>query len=179
MVNIEVNTNEIEHSMMYLATFARSYHTFYALYERLDALDYDAGYLYPFRSICNALLSDATISWCKVFGANAEKTHWKVAVDDPSRFKGLLLRELNISEKEFQDYWREMMDFRNNVIAHFNSFHFESGSTPSFDIAMKSSAIAHKHLLSYFTKHVNYTGPLCLNEYGKQVAAMVLSKLNV
>jgi hypothetical protein len=178
-MDIEVNTNEIEHSMMYLATFARSYHTFYALYEHLNVLDADTGNLFPFRSICNALLSDTTISWCKVFGTNAEKTHWKAAVSDSSNFKCVLLRDLNIGEEEFQDYWREMMNFRNNVVAHFNSSHFESGSTPSFDIAMKSSVIAHKYLCNHLSVNVNYTGALCLNEYGKQVAAVVLSKLNV
>ena len=170
---------EVEHSMMFLATFARSYYTFYALHEHLDNLDKNTGYLFPFRSICNALLSDAAVSWCKVFGANAEETHWKAAVGDQEEFRIVLFQELKTDKKEFHAYWRAMTDFRNNIVAHFNTDHFEGGMTPSFDLAMESSVIAHKYLREQFPSNVNYTGPLCLNKYGKEVAAAVVSKLNV
>ena len=147
-MSIEARVKQVEYSMMFLATFARSYYTFYALHEHLDNLDGNTGYLYPFRSICNALLSDAALSWCKVFGVNAEETHWKAVVDDQGKFRYALFKELSVGQSEFQDYWRKMTDFRNNIVAHFNTEHFESGETPSFDLAMESSVIAHKYLRS-------------------------------
>lgn len=170
---------KIEHSMMYLATFARSYYSFYALQDLLDQLDEGTGYFFPFRSISNALLSDAAISWCKVFGANAEETHWKVVVGDQERFKEFLFGQLNVTKGEFRTYWQEVTNFRNKVVAHFDSEYFSSGSTPSFELAMKSSAITHRYLREEFPSKVNYTGPQCLDDYGKTVASLVVSKLKV
>ncbi|MBO6809728.1 MULTISPECIES: hypothetical protein [Marinobacter] len=170
---------QIEHSMMYLATFSRSYYSFCALWDRLGQLDEGTGYFFPFRSICNALLCDAAISWCKVFGSNTEETHWKAVVGDEQRFRELLFRQLNVTDKEFKAYWQEMTNFRNKIVAHFDSDHFSKGITPSFELAMKSSAIAHRYLREEFPRNVNYTGPKCLDDYGRKVASLVVSKLMV
>jgi hypothetical protein len=168
-----------EHCMMFLATFARSYHTFHAIYDHLHSLDKNTGYLFPFKSICNALLCDAAISWCKVFGSNQEKTHWKFTVNNQAAFRDHLFSELGITQKEFHCYWEKLTDFRNNMVAHFNCDYFESEETPSFDIAMHSAAVAHKYLRKQFSSDVQYIGPICLNEYGQEVAKAVLSKLYV
>jgi len=165
--------------MMFLATFARSYYTFYAIYEHLESLDENTGYLFPFRSICNALLCDAAISWCKVFGSNQEKTHWKFIVGNQDEFRDFLFAELNTTQYDFQKYWKSITEFRSNVVAHFNADHFDSGDTPEFDIAMKSAAAAHKYLRRQIPSNIQYTGPLCLEEYGKEVAAAVMSKLYI
>ena len=131
-MNVELRIKETEHRMMYLAAFARSYHTFYALHEHLDSLDEHTGNLFLYKSICNALISDAALSWCKVFGANAEETHWKAVVDDQDKFRDFLFQSLGVEKEKFQSYWRSMTDFRNNVVAHINSEFFEVGFTPSF-----------------------------------------------
>lgn len=164
---------------MYLATFSRSYHTFYALQKHLEELDVGTGYFAPFRSICNALLCDAAVSWCKVFGSNTEETHWKAVVDDQQRFRSALFGQIGIKEEDFQAYWRAMTNFRNKVVAHFDSVHFETESTPSFDLAMESSVITHRYLRGQFPGTVNYTGPQCLDDYGRKVAELVLSRLMV
>lgn len=177
-MNIEAIRKK-EHGMMYLATFSRSYHTFLAIHQHLDVLDDNTGNLVPFRSICNALLCDAAISWCKVFGSNAEQTHWKSIVEDEGHFRSSLFSELKITQDEFRDYWASMLEFRNNVVAHFNSEHFESGSTPSFDLAMSSAAIAHKYMRESISKSVNYTGPMCLHTYGQETSLAVLNRLYV
>lgn len=168
-----------EQSMMFLATFARSYHAFYAIYPLLDDLDDGTGDFHPFRTICNALLSDSAVSWCKVFGSQAEKTHWKSIVDDEGDFRKVLFSELGVSKEDFHAYWLEMTEFRNNVIAHFNAEHFEAGSTPSFDLAMRSAAVAHRYMREHLPPNVNYVGPTCLDSYGKEVAAAVVARLNV
>ncbi|CAM4140553.1 hypothetical protein AEBE7430_19345 [Aeromonas bestiarum] len=168
-----------EHCMMFLATFARSYYTFYAIDEHLNSLDDNTGNLFPFRSICNALLCDAAIIWCKVFGSNKEKTHWKLTVDNQDEFRSFLFSELGITQKEFNLYWKDITEFRSNIVAHFNPEYFETGETPSFDIAMQSAAAVHKYLRKQFQSNIQYTGPLCLDEYGKATARAVMSKLHV
>lgn len=165
--------------MMFLQTFARSYHTFNAISENLDYLDKGTEHLVPFRSICNALLADAAISWCKVFGMNTEQTHWKSAVEDDENFREVLFSELATSQDNFRKYWKEMTDFRNNVVAHFNTEYFDNGMTPQFDMAMRSAASAHRYLLKRIPAGINYAGPICLDSYGKEVASAVLRRLRV
>ncbi|WP_342594218.1 hypothetical protein AAGT95_14180 [Salinicola lusitanus] len=177
MRDIEERIEQVELSMMFLATFSRSYYSFYAIWEHLDSLDKDAGYLFPFKSICNALLGDTALSWCKVFGSNAEGTHWKSAAMVQDDFRKQLFQELRVTDVEFTAYWKEMKHFRDEVIAHFNVNSFGCNYVPSFDLAMNSAAVAHKLLRVQFPKNVNYTGPLCLHDYGKQVANKIIERL--
>jgi len=168
---------QAEHSMMFLATFSRSYYSFYAIWEHLDSLDEGAGYLFPFRSICNALLGDAALSWCKVFGSNGEGTHWKTAALNQDDFREQLFKQLGVTDAEFSAYWQEIKWFRDEVIAHFNAKTFESNCAPSFELAMESAAVAHKLLRLQFPDTVNYTGPLCLHEYGRQASSRIIERL--
>lgn len=167
----------LEDSMMCLGTFSRSIHIFFAIYKRLDDLDLYTGDLLPYRSICNALIGDASINWCKVFGSDAEGTHWKNVVEDQAQFRKVLFAELNISVTDFRSYWNEMLKFRSNIIAHFNSEHFASGYTPEFDTAIASASIAHKYFRESLPSYVNYTGPMDLASYGKKAADAAVSRL--
>lgn len=177
-VNIE-ESNKIEHCMMFLTSFARSYYTFFAIYEHLDTLENGTGNLFPFRSICNAILGDAAISWCKVFGAKSENTHWKKVINDHNEFKSFLYSELETTHEEFTEYWREMTNFRSKVIAHFEFNHFNTGETPSFEIALRSCVIAHKYFKNKLS-NLSYTlAPECLEKYGKEAAKAVVRKLHV
>ncbi|MBN3069922.1 hypothetical protein H5A34_12500 [Pectobacterium brasiliense] len=169
----------IENSMMCLATFSRSIHIFFSLYERLDFLDYNSGDLFPFRSVCNALIGDAAINWCRVFGSDIEETHWKNITDDYTGFRSVLFSEIRVTESQFKLYWKEMTAFRNNVIAHFNSEHFSKGSTPEFDTAIVSAAVAHEYFRKSLPSNVNYTYPNDLISYGKESANAVIEKLNI
>lgn len=170
---------KIEHSMMYLASFSRSYSLFNAIYGKLDELDYGTGNLFPFKTICNALLSDSAVSWCKVFGSNAEETHWKTIIPEHDEFRDCLLDNLNIEREHFTQYWKKMKTFRDNVVAHFNAEHFSAGSTPLFDIAELSSAFTHKYMRQLLPCNVDYSGPLCLIQYGRSTANAALSRLFV
>lgn len=64
-MNVE-KAQAIENSMMCLTIFSRSIHTFFALANVLEHLDRGTGDLFPFRGVCNALIGDAAIHWCKV-----------------------------------------------------------------------------------------------------------------
>lgn len=167
----------LEDSMMCLGTFSRSIHIFFAIYKHLDNLDSHTGNLFPYRSICNALIGDAAINWCKVFGSDAEGTHWKNVVEDQALFRKVLFFELGITATEFRSYWNEMLKFRSNIIAHFNSEHFAGGYTPEFNIAIDSASIAHKYFRESLPLYVNYTGPMDLVCYGSDAAEAAISRL--
>ena len=144
-MNVE-KAQAIENSMMCLTIFSRSIHTFFALANVLEHLDRGTGDLFPFRGVCNALIGDAAIHWCKVFGSDAEATHWKCVIDDHDGFRKFLFDELRTTPTEFHAYWKKMTEFRSNVIAHFNAEHFSNGSTPEFDTAIAAAATAHKYM---------------------------------
>ncbi|MDF2043269.1 MULTISPECIES: hypothetical protein [unclassified Pantoea] len=175
----EVKVKALENSMMCLAIFSRSIHVFFAIYKHLDDLDSYTGDLHPYRTICNALLGDACINWCKVFGSDAEGTHWKNIVEDHAHLREVLFSELGITAKEFNLYWKEMLKFRSNVIAHFNSEHFANGYTPEFDTAIASASIAHKYFRESLPSYVNYVGPSDLTKYGADTAKAAMSRLLV
>lgn len=174
-----VKVKALEDSMMCLGIFSRSIHIFFAMYEHLDDLDFHTGDLFPFRSICNALLGDAAINWCKVFGSDAEGTHWKNVVEDQAQFRKVLFSELGITATEFRSYWHDMLQFRINVIAHFNTEHFSNGYTPEFATAIASASIAHKYFRDSLPSYVNYTGPTDLAIYGADAAEAALSRLSI
>lgn len=169
----------LENNMMCLATFSRSIHIFFALYKHLDSLDSYTCNLHPYRTICNALIGDACINWCKVFGSDAEGTHWKNVVEDHAHFRKVLFSELGITATEFRSYWHDMLQFRSNIIAHFNSEHFSNGYTPEFATAIASASIAHKYFRDSFPSYVDYTGPTDLAIYGADAAEAAMSRLSV
>ncbi|HFN1201482.1 TPA: hypothetical protein ACHBXG_004834 [Klebsiella pneumoniae] len=167
----------IENTMMCLATFSRSINSFYALSDNLQYLDYGTGNLVPYQNICNALISDAAINWCKVFGSNNESTHWKYSIDDHEDFRSILFDEIGLTNAEFTAYWKKMIDFRSNIIAHFNYDFFLEGSTPEFYTAIAAACSAHKYLRKHLPAGVNYTGPTDLKVYGQDVGRAVLNKI--
>jgi hypothetical protein len=173
------NQHQVEHALMFLATFTRCYHLFFAIANRLDTLDSQTIDAYPFRTIANALLGDAAVSWCKVFGSNREQTHWKTVIPDEVEFRKRLHAYLSSSEADFTAYWKEMTNFRNKIIAHFDYSEFRSGRTPSFEIAKESAYFAHKYIRSQFPPNVNYVGPKNLEKYGQQAASEFLAHVHV
>lgn len=167
----------IENSMMCLTIFSRSIHIFLTLANALESLDRGTGDLLPFRSVCNALIGDAAIHWCKVFGSDAEATHWKCVVDDHDGFRKVLFNELRTTPTAFHAYWKKMTEFRNNVIAHFNAEYFLNGSTPEFDTAIAAAATAHKYMYQTFPPYVHYSGPMDLTSYGKIASKAVMNRI--
>lgn len=98
----------------------------------------------PFWSdTCDAHLLQATSYWCMVFGSHdSNETHWKklVATDSEAAIKSFregLYKELGVSEKEWNAYWKEMVAFRNKYAAH-RELKFQ-GVVPRFDLAFAAA----------------------------------------
>lgn len=106
------------------------------------------------RLIHGNQLDIAVLEWCKIFGGNSEKTHWKRIVPSYQHdvFRDNLLTEIEITEPEWLIYWNEMKAYRDNHVAHHTSLkigHKESKeSYPTLNIALKSSNFYYKYIIS-------------------------------
>lgn len=85
---------------------------------------------------CDAHLEMAAIYWCMIFGTDSNKSHWKQLELDESEFLRYLLQERNISLEKWKTYWKDMLYFRNNYVAHRSGFFNEP--VPDFSLAYKS-----------------------------------------
>jgi hypothetical protein len=89
----------------------------------------------------NAHISQACIYWCMVFGSYVtNKTHWhKLAVGPANTlrmsFRKGICEHLGISEAEWKRYWKEMVTFRNQYVAHRDLTN--QGPVPLFDRALE------------------------------------------
>lgn len=68
----------------------------------------------------NLLADAAAIEWSKVFGSWDEDTHWTriVPKEKQDEVRAALLRELAFSPKDWEAYRAEIVDYRNQLVAH-------------------------------------------------------------
>jgi hypothetical protein len=87
---------------------------------------------------CDAHLKMASISWCMVFGAESNSTHWKkLALDNNTidiSLKEYVMAKTGVNEKDYDDYWGKMVSFRNYFVAHKKDF---NNSVPYFEFGEK------------------------------------------
>ena len=91
------------------------------------------------------------LDWCKIFGSNAEPTHWKGIATDHAQFKNSLLNHLDITDNEWAAYWEQMKNFRDELIAHQCTDSIVT-KYPEFDIALRSSYFYHDYLANLLTE---------------------------
>ncbi|WP_372777938.1 hypothetical protein [Litorivivens sp.] len=60
------------------------------------------------RLIHGGFLDLAVLEWCKVFGSNAEPTHWKGVVEDRVAFTEALLNSVGLNRDEWDSYWNHL-----------------------------------------------------------------------
>ena len=66
----------------------------------------------------NAHLQMAFIQWCKIFGSDSEETHRKKLEFQSDDFWD----DAPISKSDFQQEWEEITNFRNEYVAHYDTF---------------------------------------------------------
>jgi hypothetical protein len=72
----------------------------------------------------NSHLRMSVIDWCKIFGTDGNEIHWKKAVITNSKkfqneFRQKIYKATGLNSKEWGDYHREMIGFRNKYVAHY------------------------------------------------------------
>lgn len=106
------------------------------------------------------LMDLAVINWCKIFGSNAEPTHWKGVVDDTQAFRTQLLNYLSIDFGIWEEYWNHMKKYRDEFVAHRLSNSIVD-RYPDLEIASNSSYFYY----SYLSKLLDDETIPKLNEY--------------
>ena len=106
----------------------------------------------------------AILEWCKVFGTDSEPTHWKTIVDDHEAFRTGLLSCIGLNESEWNRYWVEVKDYRNNIIAHFKK-NPRVQQYPSLDIIINSTFYYYEWLVKALDKRGIRQEPENLEEY--------------
>ena len=101
------------------------------------------------RLILGNHLDVSVLEWCKIFGSNAEPTHWKniVPVDDHDLFRDELLSTLGVSGEEWANYWESMKEYRDRQVAHYEELHPDS-KYPVLENALYSSYYYYKYLIA-------------------------------
>jgi hypothetical protein len=89
-------------------------------------------------------LDIAVLDWCKLFADRKSKHHWKRVVSDHGAFLKGLYAALAMSEKEFRDYVRATLRYRNKFVAHLDEESIMQ--IPRIRVLRKSSAFLYNHL---------------------------------
>lgn len=89
----------------------------------------------------DAHLLQASITWCQVFGALHNRTHWRhLGANDSAALRRNFLRglatETTLTVACWNEYWRTMINFRNRYAAHKELGNYP-GPVPSFDHALE------------------------------------------
>ena len=116
------------------------------------------------------LLDVAVLEWCKVFGSDAEPTHWKRVVSDHVAFRRDLLTELAMDEQAWEEYWQEMKTYRDSLVAH----HVDPNSLtrwPHLDAALRSCYFYYSYLIRELRNLGDNQYPDNLEEYCERFAA--------
>ena len=121
-----------------------------AYYRALDAVKkgWDKNY---WIFIYNNHLDIAILEWCKIFGSNGEKTHWKnvVPTKDQREFREQMLKYIGVSADEWEAEWKVLTGYRNRHLAH-HDFSPKRDVYPNLDPVLKSSTFYYQWLRDHW-----------------------------
>jgi len=126
------------------------------------------------RFIKGNLFDVAVIEWCKIFGTDNERTHWKNVVTCPDEFRKKLFEHMGVDEPTWNAYWKEMKKYRNTHISHNDKPDSSSEKYPQLDLALKSSYFYYAFLVDELKKREvfgskqKFKFPDSLEEYSKK-----------
>jgi hypothetical protein len=167
------NYREVQSRFEWLNAFFRSYYSFLALTDKCVELDKAHDNLHPFTHLHNVLLYDTVINWCKIFGTDTEECHWKKVILDHDEFRIYLLSKIAKTQKEFSEYHKEVLSFRNKWVVHFDP-KYQHPKIPFFEIAHDSAVALHSYLKENSAKQLTYAGPEDIEQFGKNVARILI-----
>jgi hypothetical protein len=114
--------------------------------------------------ILNNFLDIATLEWCKVFGSRSEATHWSSLVEDIEGFRNGMLEKLGVSQAEWDAYWENIKNYRDQVVAHHQRTS-DVSHYPDFGHALVSCFYYYEILIKQLRAFRVYDYPDNLEEY--------------
>jgi hypothetical protein len=144
------------------------------------AQDLDVGFevFAPYRHLCSALVADVIIRWCKVFGTDNEKMHWKMLINENEveDFRTMMFDSAKITEKEYEAYWNQMKEVRNSACAHF-TYEYVGKKVPSFETAIDIASAAHSYFVNILIESGIKRSKFDLREFGMRSSEGFIDKL--
>ena len=95
---------------------------------------------------CN-FLDKCVLEWCKLFGDSRAMHYYGKVLTDPTAFFNGLLKNLGMTEAEFDAYVREMKAYRDEFVAHLDSA--EVMHPPRLTVAQKSVSYLYDYLRAH------------------------------
>lgn len=156
----------ISNQMALLMEFSQSYALYRGVSEFLKSNPMNLEYWVHLNNIS---VNDLIIKWCKIFGTDDNKTHWKKASHTagfPNFVRSRIVNTCFESNFEaWKDYRQEMINFRNNYSAHRDLGNFSE--VPFLQMSFQTAACffnflvddfgpwasRQPYLVEYFEKH--------------------------
>ena|GEM_PF-1934404 len=169
---------KIEWLICNLEEISKSYFISKTIHQYAQNLDFGFEAFAPYRHLCNVLVTDVIIRWCKAFGTDKEEMHWKnfINKNEAEAFRSSMFASAKITQKEYVEYWHQMNKVRNSACAHFTYEHVDK-EVPDFEIAIDTASAAHH----YFTNTLIKSGIKCskfdLKQFGMRSSEGFIKKL--
>lgn len=142
--------------------------------------DLDTGFevFAPYRHLCNVLVADVVIRWCKVFGTDNEEMHWKKLINENEIevFRSKMYTSAKTTPEEFSAYWRQMKRARDFACAHF-TYEYVDKEVPLFETAIDSASAAHSYFASILIESGIKRSVFDLKQFGMRSAGGFTEKL--
>ncbi len=122
-------------------------------------------------------LDMAVIEWCKLFGDRKGKHYWKKVVSSQI-FEVEMLAHLNRSDHQFEDYIKEMREYRDKFLSHLDDQLVMN--IPRLDLAMAGVKFYYEYLVHQEASANDLTGlPTDLTAYFEQCTKEAVSFLDL
>jgi hypothetical protein len=98
------------------------------------------------RVVNGNFIDTCVLEWCKLLGDAKGQHCWERVVSDKAKFKADLLKYLNVSDAEFEDFRLKMREYRDKFVAHLDSDLIMN--IPTLDLARRSVEFYHAHVVA-------------------------------
>ena len=89
-------------------------------------------------------LEISVLEWCKLFADRDGMHHWKRVVSNRPLFANGLYARLGMTKREFENYAKPILRYRNKFVAHLDDERV--ASIPRLRMALRSAAYLYDHL---------------------------------
>ncbi|QNK89412.1 hypothetical protein H7992_07025 [Sporosarcina sp. resist] len=120
----------------------------------------------------NAHYYQAINLWSMVFGTDSNEIHWKNIGLNPE-LGTLIISDLNLSEKEYYLYWKEITEWRNNSSAHRGPDFRRSTPTPGLETARNVIFVYEKWVNKHIDPSLEFSFKKVEEEYCKDVEKII------
>src|SRR3974390_2414098 len=107
-----MSNNRIRRVVLLCASFSRNLAFYRALHERRALFDTNHPHASFWRQAYANFIYTAVLDWCKLFGENKSKYHWRKFVSKPDEFEQSLLHAIQVDANGFAECITSMRRYR-------------------------------------------------------------------